>query len=167
MKLSTQAAQWTCRARWPRQLCCWRRRCAAQLCYCTNNAKLPLAWIYILNFCHAGKAVDLQGPVVEETALLVAPVRGVAARLAQLLEEWPEHPILSQLAAICGRLLGGGLAVTVLSACKTLLTCRLPERCKSPEHPILSQLAAIHGSLLHVACSSAVWSKCSWQHARH
>jgi len=57
--------------------------------------------------------VDLQCPVVEETALLVAPVRGVAARLVQLLEEWPEHPILSQLAAICGRLLGGGLAVTM------------------------------------------------------
>ena len=54
----------------------------------------------------AGAIVDLQGPVVEEAALLAAPVRGVAARLAQLLAEWPEHPILAQLAAICARLLG-------------------------------------------------------------
>ena len=50
--------------------------------------------------------MDLQGPVVEEAALLAAPVRAVAARLAQLLADWPEHPILEQLAAICGRLLG-------------------------------------------------------------
>jgi hypothetical protein len=54
----------------------------------------------------AGAAVDLQGPVVEEAALLVAPVRGVRDRLAQLLAEWPEHPILAQLTAICDRLLG-------------------------------------------------------------
>ncbi len=57
--------------------------------------------------------MDLQGPVVEEVALLAAPVRGVAARMAQLLQEWPEHPILSQLAAICARLLGKGPAAVL------------------------------------------------------
>ena len=55
---------------------------------------------------HAGAAVDLQGPVVEEASLLAAPVGGVRIRLAALLEEWPEHPILAQLTAICDRLLG-------------------------------------------------------------
>lgn len=53
--------------------------------------------------------MDLQGQVVQETGLLAAPVRRVTARLAELLEEWPEHPILSQLAAICGRLTGEGM----------------------------------------------------------
>jgi hypothetical protein len=62
----------------------------------------------------AGEAVDLRGPVVEEAALLAAPVLGVRDRLAALLAEWPEHPILAQLTAICDRLLG--------------------ERCAAPEH---------------------------------
>lgn len=51
--------------------------------------------------------VDVQGPVVAEAALLGPPLQSVAGRLAQLLDEWPGHPILSQLQAICGRLLGG------------------------------------------------------------
>lgn len=50
--------------------------------------------------------MDLQGPVVSEAALLGAPVQGVTKRLGELLAEWPEHPILSQLQAICARLLG-------------------------------------------------------------
>ena len=54
----------------------------------------------------AEAAIDLQGPVVEEAVLLQGPVRGVRARLAELLAEWPDHPLLTQLAAIADRLLG-------------------------------------------------------------
>jgi hypothetical protein len=76
---------------------------------------------------HAGAAVDLQGPVVEEAALLAAPVLGVRNRLAALLEEWPEHPILAQLTAICDRLLG--------------------ERCTAPEHSVASgNMGSLYGS---------------------
>lgn len=63
-----------------------------------------------LNTCdgvgRTGEAVDMQSAVISETALLVQPVSTMAARLAQLLEEWPDHPILLQLQAICHRLLG-------------------------------------------------------------
>lgn len=50
--------------------------------------------------------MDIQGPVVEETVLLQGPVRGMRGRLAQLLLEWSDHPLLLQLDAICERLLG-------------------------------------------------------------
>jgi len=43
---------------------------------------------------------------VEEAALLAGPVCGLKARLEQLLVEWPEHPVLVQLSAICDRLTG-------------------------------------------------------------
>ena len=43
---------------------------------------------------------------MEEAVLLQGPVRGVRARLAELLAEWPDHPLLTQLAAIADRLLG-------------------------------------------------------------
>ena len=43
---------------------------------------------------------------MEEAALLQAPVSALRARLAQLLLEWPEHPVLLQLHAICDRLTG-------------------------------------------------------------
>jgi midasin len=36
---------------------------------------------------------------------LQAPVAAVLARVQQLLNDWPDHPILAQLAAICRRLL--------------------------------------------------------------
>lgn len=35
-----------------------------------------------------------------------SPVAGMRARLAGLLAEWPEHPVLLQLDALCARLLG-------------------------------------------------------------
>lgn len=55
----------------------------------------------------AGEALDIQQACVEEAALLQAPVSALRARLAQLLQEWPEHPVLLQLLAICDRLTGG------------------------------------------------------------
>jgi midasin len=66
----------------------------------------------------AGASVDLQRPFVEETALMQGPVSAVAARCAGLLEEWPEHPLLTQLTAICERL----LALPVTAPLKTALT---------------------------------------------
>ncbi len=54
----------------------------------------------------AGDAVDIQQACVEEAALLQGPVCAVKARLVQLLAEWPEHPVLVQLLAICDRLTG-------------------------------------------------------------
>ncbi len=54
----------------------------------------------------AGDAVDIQQACVEEAALLAGPVCGLKARLEQLLLEWPEHPVLVQLSAICDRLTG-------------------------------------------------------------
>ena len=54
----------------------------------------------------AGDAVDIQQACVEEAALLQGPVSALKARLNQLLQEWPEHPVLTQLLAICHRLTG-------------------------------------------------------------
>ena len=56
--------------------------------------------------CIAGAAVDIQQACVEEAALLKGPVCSLKGRLAQLLAEWPEHPVLEQLSAICDRLTG-------------------------------------------------------------
>lgn len=55
---------------------------------------------------NAGDAVDIQKACVEEAALLAGPVCGLKARMEQLLLEWPEHPVLVQLSAICDRLTG-------------------------------------------------------------
>jgi hypothetical protein len=60
----------------------------------------------VTGLCCADEAVDIQGPVVEEAVLLQGPVRGMRGRLAQLLLDWPDHPLLLQLDAICERLLG-------------------------------------------------------------
>ena len=54
----------------------------------------------------AGDAVDIQQACVEEAALLQGPVSAVKKRLQHLLQEWPEHPVLDQLLAICHRLTG-------------------------------------------------------------
>ena len=50
--------------------------------------------------------------------LVVAPVAAVRRRLTALLEEWPEHPLLEQLAEICDRV----LALPLLSPLKQALT---------------------------------------------
>ncbi len=66
----------------------------------------------------AGAAIDLQQPFLEETALMQGPVAAVAARCAALLSEWPDHPLLTQLAGICERL----LALPLAAPLKTALT---------------------------------------------
>ncbi|KAL0049173.1 hypothetical protein WJX82_008148 [Trebouxia sp. C0006] len=65
-----------------------------------------------------GDAVDIQKACVEEAALLAGPVCGLKARMEQLLLEWPEHPVLVQLSAICDRLTG----LSVQSPLKAALT---------------------------------------------
>lgn len=49
--------------------------------------------------------VDVTLPCVSEAALLLAPVGGVRSRLEELLAEWPEHPVLLQLHALCERII--------------------------------------------------------------
>ena len=56
----------------------------------------------------AADAIDSEmnvGGCPGEMALLVPPVATARRRLAELLEEWPEHPLLTQLAQICDRML--------------------------------------------------------------
>lgn len=48
----------------------------------------------------------MEKPSLAEAGLLEEPVAALRARLAQLLEDWPDHPILSQLVALCDRLTG-------------------------------------------------------------
>ena len=55
----------------------------------------------------AGAAlIDIQQPCMSELKLLVLPVTQLQTRLKELLDEWPENPLLDQLVAICDRLLG-------------------------------------------------------------
>ncbi len=51
----------------------------------------------------------MEKPSVAEAGLMEEPVQALRARLSQLLEDWPEHPILSQLLILCDRLLGARL----------------------------------------------------------
>ena len=60
--------------------------------------------------------VDIQKPCIEELALLQAPVTALRRRLTQLLSEWPEHPVLLQLVAICGRLTGLSFSMHLLTS---------------------------------------------------
>ena len=72
----------------------------------------------------ADKAADAlgadlnEGGCAGEMYLVVAPVAAVRRRLTTLLEEWPEHPLLEQLAEICDRV----LALPLLSPLKEALT---------------------------------------------
>jgi len=57
----------------------------------------------------AADALDAEltvGGCPGEMALIVPPVAAARRRLTALLEEWPEHPLLTQLAEICDRMLG-------------------------------------------------------------
>jgi hypothetical protein len=56
----------------------------------------------------SGPQLDLNAPggYPGEVALLQGPVGGCRDRLSVLLEEWPEHPILCQLAEIADRIIG-------------------------------------------------------------
>ena len=62
--------------------------------------------------------MDVQSACIEEAVLVQKPLSAVQARLGQLLEEWPDHPVLVQLSAIAARV----LALPVASPLKQLLT---------------------------------------------
>jgi hypothetical protein len=49
---------------------------------------------------------DMEKASVAEAGLLDEPVQLLRERLMQLLDEWPEHPILTQLVNLCNRLTG-------------------------------------------------------------
>ena len=53
--------------------------------------------------------VDVQKACVEEAVLVQEPLLGFKARLAALLVEWPDHPVLLQLDAITDRILSFAL----------------------------------------------------------
>jgi hypothetical protein len=59
-----------------------------------------------------------EGGCAGEMHLVVAPVAAVRKRLQTLLDEWPGHPLLEQLAEICERV----LALPLLSPLKQALT---------------------------------------------
>eukprot|EP00798_Chlamydomonas_sp_ICE-L_P024875 gene24875-10536_t len=63
-------------------------------------------------------AIDVQVSCVEEVSLLQAPVTAVEIRLRELLEEFPTHPLLEQLLAICTRC----LELPLTTPLKTALT---------------------------------------------
>ena len=74
--------------------------------------------------------VDIQAPNVEEARLLQSPVGATQKRLAELLEEWPEHPVLMQLDAICCRLQGkrGDAWVNLALSMTCMLSCLVSRR---------------------------------------
>ena len=59
-----------------------------------------------------------EGGCAGEMALVVAPVGATLARITGLLQEWPDHPLLTQLAEICNRV----LQLDLLSPLKQALT---------------------------------------------
>ena len=76
--------------------------------------------------------------------LLQGPVRGVRARLAELLAEWPDHPLLTQLAAIADRLLGVAAYWGITFATST--------SCSSSRHQHELQTTLCIPGLLTFAC---------------
>ena len=50
-------------------------------------------------------SVEMYSPNIEEALRIQKPVELLLSRLEQLLDEWPDHPILDQLQRICLRLL--------------------------------------------------------------
>lgn len=69
----------------------------------------------------------MEKPSLAEAGLMEEPVQALHARLAQLLADWPEHPILSKLLALCDRLLGAPHCPPIsAAACSSLLQPFLP-----------------------------------------
>lgn len=62
--------------------------------------------------------MDMQAACIEEAVLVQRPLLAVQSRLSELLEEWPDHPVLAQLSAIVARVLG----MPVTCPLKQLLT---------------------------------------------
>ena len=50
--------------------------------------------------------VDMQARAGAEALLLGPPLSTLQGRLAELLHDWPDHPILMQLDALTSRILG-------------------------------------------------------------
>lgn len=74
--------------------------------------------------------MDIQQACVEEAALLQAPVAALKQRLQQLLDDWPEHPVLVQLVAICDRLTGA-LCCPCMPCCSLQGRLLLHQSCAS------------------------------------
>ena len=71
-------------------------------------------------------ALDVQQPCTDELELLIAPITALLNRLRELLDQWPENPLLEQLTAICNRLLGMRhtcCPVCVLESAQKVLCC--------------------------------------------
>ena len=64
--------------------------------------------------------VDMEKPCMPEVSLLDEPLQAMQDRLRQLLADWPENPILTQLLVLCQRLTGGQLCLSSrLSLCSS------------------------------------------------
>jgi len=61
---------------------------------------------------------DIHASRVEEAVLVQGPLEGIRARIGNLLDEWPDHPVLTQLDAIATRI----LSMPTTSPLKGLLT---------------------------------------------
>ncbi len=67
--------------------------------------------------------------------LLEEPVSSMQQRVAHLLAEWPDNPLLMQLKAICQRLLGTSIIFVSHANCKAVI-CHVshkvfrPDRCE-------------------------------------
>ena len=81
--------------------------------------------------------MDVQRPMPGEVALLQDPVTALRRRITELLQEWPEHPILAQLLTVSIRLLGVFLNFHIFA----LLACRAPLLTIKCLHDTLSTIA--------------------------
>ena len=70
-------------------------------------------------------AADMEEPCGAETGLLDEPLQGLQGRLGQLLADWPDNPILTQLLALCARLAGEASACN----CAHTPACWVQQRC--------------------------------------
>jgi len=109
-------------------------------------------------------ALDMQAPCMQESALVQAPLAALSARLQELLEEWPDHPLLGQLAAITGRV----LSLPINSPLKAILTGL---ELLLSQAQVWEESAAKHVSLApllgQVAALAQRWRKLeleSWEH---
>jgi midasin len=93
--------------------------------------------------------LDMQQPFPEEAFLMQQPLSDMSHRLIQLLEEWPEHPLLLQLLAIVERLLGLPLTVPLkqaLTGLELLLArAQVWEETAAKHVSLKQQLAAVAG----------------------
>jgi midasin len=93
--------------------------------------------------------LDMQQPFPEEAFLMQQPLSDMSRRLIQLLEEWPEHPLLLQLLAIVQRLLGLPLTVPLkqaLTGLELLLArAQVWEETAAKHVSLKQQLAAVAG----------------------